>query len=117
MKQGERVMAIQQISRVEVDQCTQLRSFIEGMIGQGVEWFIDGAGSVIGTFAKEKTGEEWGYIILRRDAQGEFGSYNIRQGMNDKLAARAQVIADMEATVRERRARVSAQPRELACCN
>jgi hypothetical protein len=108
-------MAIQKISRVEVDQCMSLRSFMEGLIGQGVEWFTDGSGSVIGTFAQDKTRQDWGYMILKRDGRGEYGAYNIRRGLQNDGTARIEVLLAMEASEREHRQRVAADLPQFVC--
>jgi len=66
-----------------------------------VEWFADQVGNIIGTIAEGTTNMNWGYVVLRRDEDGQYLFWDLETKIESRDAARIQIVGVMEATQKD----------------
>jgi hypothetical protein len=91
-------LAINSISRGELDRFLPHRLAIGRFIGAETEWFADAVGNIVGIIAEGTTSTNWGYTVLRRDVNGAYLFWDLKTGIESCEAARSQIIRVMEAT-------------------
>jgi hypothetical protein len=66
---------------------------VENLIEDGIEWFSNQSGSLLGTITNSMTG--WKFAVFKQDTKGDF---HVRKVMNSFLnlkAARAELLLSM----------------------
>ena len=91
-------MAVNNISRGDLDQFLPQRRAIRQFIEAEVEWLADQIGNIIGIVAKGTMTGKWGYAVLRRDEQGKYQYWDLKTGIDTRDAARLQMVRTIEAT-------------------
>lgn len=66
-----------------------------------MEWFADQVGNIIGTIAEGTTNMNWGYVVLRRDEDGQYLFWDLETKIESRDAARIQIVGVMEATQKD----------------
>ena len=88
-------MNIKTIPRSEFDRLRPLRSALESLMGEQVEWFSNRSGNLLGTVAKGEGVAGWNYAILKRDKKG---GPHVRKVMSNLFSlndARVDVLLSM----------------------
>jgi hypothetical protein len=91
-------VAIENISRGDLDRFLPQRSAIGRFIGSEVEWFADRVGSILGIVAEGATDGNWGYVVLRRDEQGKYRYWDLQTRIDSRDAAHSQMVRIMATT-------------------
>ena len=60
-------------------------------------WLADAMGNIVGSIARGRTKRNWGYVILRRNSQGEFEIWKLASGFCDWRKAEHQLMLAMDA--------------------
>jgi hypothetical protein len=96
-------MAIENISREEIDRLLPTRRAIDQFIGAEAEWLADPSGNIVGIIAEGVGLHNWGYAVLRRDETGKYHFWDLETRMAARDSARLQMVHTMEATQRNGR--------------
>jgi hypothetical protein len=76
-------MAINSISREEFDAYQPARTpNIEALVEE-VEWFADDRGVIIGALARDRTDNDWSFVVLGRDERGAFRAIEFDVSIED----------------------------------
>ena len=90
------VMTIKSISRCEFNLFLPKHFFLESIVGEEVAWWADEARGIIGTIARGVAEPSWRYIVLERDADGDFRVCILKAGIRTRLMASVQLLHAME---------------------
>ena len=60
-------------------------------------WLADATGNIFGAIARGRTRRNWGYVILRLNAQGESEIWKLASGFRDWREAEHQLMLAMDA--------------------
>jgi len=64
-------------------------------------WLEDETGNMLGSIARGRTDQNWGYVILGRNKRGESEIWELASGFRDWREAELQLMLAMDATERE----------------
>ncbi len=88
------MVVINSIGQLAFHQLLPANAVPEMAAGEGVEWFADVADTIIGNIGFDAKNKGWNYVILTRDAGGEFriserhGNFPTRHGARIALLRR-----------------------------
>jgi len=88
-------MNIKTIPRSEFDRLRPLRSALESLMGEQVEWFSNRSGNLLGTVAKGEGVAGWNYAILKRDKKGDPHVRKVMSNLFSLDDARVDVLLAM----------------------
>jgi len=88
-------MSIRTIARSEFDRLQPLRSALESLMGEQIEWFSNRSGSLFGTVAKGEGVAGWNYAILKRDKKGDPRVRKVMSNFFSLDDARVDVLLSM----------------------
>jgi hypothetical protein len=91
-------VAINNISRSDLDRFLPQRTAIGQFIGTEVEWSADRVGNILGIVAEGTTNGNWGYVVLRRDEHGKYRYWDLQTRIDNRDAAHDQMERIMAAT-------------------
>ena len=94
-------MAIKKLARHEFDAHGIIRAPATEIIGEEKEWYSDEGGNVLGIVIRDRTDNDWGYVVLGRDKAGKFRWIDGRHSMATEKKARAELkqkLADLSAS-------------------
>jgi hypothetical protein len=89
-------MAIQRISRSDFDGYKPVRAEMTESVTEETDWYQDTNGNIIGAVFRERTDDDWGYVILGRDERGHFRCFDIEACVATEGGARTSLIAAMK---------------------
>ena len=88
-------MAIQHISRSQFDSYKPARSAMAQVMAEETDWYADDAGNIIGAVIRDRTDNDWGYVILGRDERDHFRCFDVQSSIDTERAARTQLLGAM----------------------
>ena len=88
-------MAINRISQDGFNSYNPARSTMAAVITDETDWYADDAGNVIGTVFRDRTDNDWAYIIMGRDERGNFRCFALKASITTEGASRDQLLAPM----------------------
>lgn len=88
-------MAVKPISQTKFDSYHPARTPIAEVVCEETDWYADDAGNVIGAVVRDRTDNDWGYVILGRDEHGHFRCFDQKASIQEKRTARTELIAAM----------------------
>ena len=88
-------MAINRISQDEFDSYKPARSPMASVMSEETDWYADDAGNVIGTVFRDRTDNDWAYVVMGRDERGNFRCFEIEASIATEGGARDQLRAAM----------------------
>ena len=91
-----RTLAIRSISRTEFETFAAVRSGIETMIMDEVEWYTDDQAVVIGFVAREKLDAGWYISVLGPGSDGHFRAIDAATRISNQSEARSRLFLKME---------------------
>jgi len=91
-------VAVEPITREQLDQFLPRRRAIGRFIGTEVEWLADPPGNVIGILAQRTGAQGWSYVILRRDQTGQYRFWDLQTRIAERAIARDRLGQVMAAT-------------------
>ena len=60
------------------------------------DWYADTNGNIIGMVFRDRTDNDWAYVILGRDERGHFRCFDIETCVATEGGARAGLVAAMK---------------------
>ncbi len=88
-------MSIKTIPRFESERLLPCPFVLEGLMGEELEWFSDGSGTMLGAIARGKGVAGWNYAILKRDKEGSFHLRKVMSNFFNLNAARVDLFLSM----------------------
>jgi len=70
-------------------------------------WLADESGNLFGSIARGRTARNWGYVLLRRNEQGESEIWKLASGFRDWREAEHQLMLAIDAAEQDHRRRAS----------
>lgn len=90
-------MAINQITQDDFDAYAPQRSPMAQVMAEEVEWYADDRGIIIGTVFRDRTDNDWAYIILGRDEHDSFRGFKLDASLENIAEARRKLLVEMTA--------------------
>ena len=90
-------MAIESISVQEFEALGPARGPMAKAIGEEVKWFGDTARNLLGVVIRDRTDNDWGYVVLRRDERETFRAVELETS----LVSEEDAERDYNASYRE----------------
>lgn len=88
-------MNVKTIPRSEFDLLLPCPLVLESLMGEQLEWFSNGSGTMVGAIAKGTGVAGWNYAILKRDKAGGFHIRKVMSNFFNVSAARVDLFLSM----------------------
>ena len=88
-------MGIKNISQDEFDSYEPVRATITRFLVEEIGWYVDTHGNIIGAVLRDRTDNDWGYVILGRDEKGNFRCFDLEASIETEDSARKKLTAAM----------------------
>ncbi len=93
-------MAIRALTRQEFDRFISVQPTLADFTSRAVEWFTDDTGLALGAVTHHDSELKWAYVVLTRDAAGQFRPRYLQFGVRNVDEARRFLRSRMEAQLR-----------------
>ena len=87
---------VKQISKARFDALTLSRHPMASIMGEEAEWYADYGEIVLGCILKDRTDQDWGYIVLGRDEKGLFRCIDVMMSFENIGAARSELFEKIQ---------------------
>lgn len=60
-------------------------------------WFASDSGHLLGAVVQDTTDDDWAFVILGRDENGQFRAIDLKTNFNQKVEAERSLLSSMQA--------------------
>jgi restriction endonuclease Mrr len=92
-------MAIKRISEEEFYDYNVIKNPMASVLGNEVSWFSEKDNNLLATIIKDRIDNDWGYVILLKEPNGEYRATEVEASFETKEIAESKVLEKLEELV------------------